>query len=447
MLNRSNMHPYQNRGVEYIKNIPYCALWFDMGLGKTTTTATALSDLMAEFEVGRTLIVAPKRVALTTWPMEFKKWSHLRHIRFELIVGNKKERIQSILKKSDVHIISRDNLFWLQQTVGKKWPWETVVLDESSSFKSQSSSRWKAARVIRRHTRRMVQLSATPAPNGLQDLWAQMYLLDQGQRLGATEKAYLERWFEVGHNGYGVKPKAHAKEEIYSLIDDIVVSMKAEDYLEMPEMILNSVEVDLPATAMAAYKKFERSMILELQSGTEVGVEFAAALVNKLLQCANGAVYTDDIKSWEVFHDEKIEALKEIVESNSGYPILVAYNFKSDLERIKRAFPKAVMMDDKVTTQEKWNRGKIPMLLTHPASSGHGLNLQGGSHIIVWFGLNWSLELYKQLNGRLYRQGQKSKTVVIHHIIAKGTVDERVLKVLTDKNATQEELMLAVKAS
>lgn len=446
MLHRHNMHKYQLRGAGFIRENPFCALWKDMGLGKTITVATAIRDLMWEFEVCRTLIIAPKRVALTTWPLEFKKWSHLRDLRYEVIAGNKNERVRAILRKADVHIVSRDNVDWLVKTLGDRWPWDMVIVDESSSFKSQSSNRWKALRKARRYIKRMVQLSATPAPNGLHDLWPQFYLLDLGARLGNTEDAFKQRWFRANPNGYGIQPLPGAEEHIHERVADIVLSMRAEDYLDMPELVLNRVEVDLPDEAMKRYKKFERDMILELKGVPEIEVDSAGALVGKLLQCANGAVYTDELKNWELFHDEKIEALKEVVEAHAGYPIMVAYNFKSDLARIKKAFPKAVVIDDNPETQERWNAGKIPMLLTHPASSGHGLNLQGGSHLMVWFGLNWSLELYKQLLGRLYRQGQKSKTVIVHHIIARGTVDERVMRVIESKEATQSRLLEAVKA-
>lgn len=439
------MHGYQNRSVAFGKHHNFCALWLDMGLGKSVSTATVMHDLMWEFEVGRTLVVAPKRVAVTTWPMEFKKWSHLRDIRYSVIAGSKEDRMRSMLKKADVHIISRDNIDWLWRTVGNQWPWDMVVLDESSSFKSQSSRRWKAMNEARRFVKRMIQLSATPAPNGLQDLWSQMYLLDRGKRLGNSEKAFKERWFTADHNGYGLKPREHAEAEIYELIGDIVMHMAAEDYLDMPELIMNRVEVELEPAVMRKYKAFEKDMMMSLSTVT-VEANNAASLVGKLLQCANGAIYTDELKNWELLHDEKIEALKEIVETHAGYPIMVAYNFKSDLQRLKKAFPKAVTMDDNIETQDRWNAGQIDMLLTHPASSGHGLNLQGGSHIIVWFGLNWSLELYKQLLGRLYRQGQKSKTVVVHHIVANGTVDERVLRVIESKDATQSALLEAVKA-
>lgn len=441
------MHNYQNRNVELMKEHESYGLWIAMGTGKTITTATALRDMMDDFTIGRALIVAPKRVALTTWPLEFRKWSHLQGIRTEVINGNKKERIQSVLKRSDIHIVSRDNIAWLWETCGKKWPWDTVVIDESSSFKAQSSRRWKAMRQARRYVKRLYELTATPSPNGLHDLWAQIYLMDKGARLGATEKDFHQRWFNYVQNGPSriLTPKDHAEAEIHQILSDIVSSMKAEDYLDMPDLILNRVECDLDHSTMQKYKRFEKEMIIQLESLTEIEVDSAGALCGKLLQFANGALYTDSLKNWELVHDEKIEALKEIIEAHEGYPVMVAYNFKSDLQRIKRALPHAVVMDDNIETQERWNAGKIPILLTHPASSGHGLNLQGGSHIIVWFGLTWSLELYQQLNGRLYRQGQKSETVIIHHILSRGTVDERVMRVLATKDATQKALLDAVK--
>jgi SNF2 family DNA or RNA helicase len=444
MPNREDMHDYQNVAVEFIKENPFCALWLSMGLGKSVSAGTAVRDLLWDFEVSRCLIIAPKRVAMTTWPMEFRKWPHMNDLRIQVITGDKNERIRAILKKADVHIVSRDNVDWLQKTVGAKWPWDMVIVDESSSFKNQSSGRWKALRIARRRITRMVQLSATPAPNGLQDLWSQMYLLDLGHRLGASEKDYKQRWFIADKSGYGVVPRDHSEGEIHEKVADMVISMKAEDYLDMPDLVMNRVEVDMEPAVYKKYKQFEKDMLIQLQ-GITVEADNAASLVGKLLQCANGAIYTDVTKNWELLHDEKIEALKEIVETHAGYPIMVAYNFKSDLQRLRKAFPKAVVMDDNIETQDRWNNGEIPMLLTHPASSGHGLNLQGGSHIIVWFGLNWSLELYQQLLGRLYRQGQKSKTVVVHHIVAKGTVDERVLRVIESKEATQTALLDAVK--
>jgi SNF2 family DNA or RNA helicase len=292
MLKRSDMHDRQENDVEILKENSAYGLWRQMGLGKTITTATALRDMMDDFTIGRALIVAPKRVALTTWPLEFRKWEHLQGIRTEVITGNKKERIQGLLKRSDIHIISRDNLGWLWETCGKKWPWDTVVIDESSSFKSQSSNRWKAMRQARRRIKRIFELTATPSPNGLQDLWAQIYLMDFGQRLGATEKDFHQRWFNYDKSGYGLIPKDHAEAEIHEILSDIVSSMKAEDYLDMPDLIMNSVECDLEPAVMKQYKKFERDMIIQLRlSGdgrVQLQVGFAAHQKSLPTRCGNG---------------------------------------------------------------------------------------------------------------------------------------------------------------
>lgn len=451
LLTRDQMHSYQNRAADFICNVAGntaigCALWLDMGLGKTVSTATAASDLLTGLEVGRVLIIAPKRVALTTWPLELRNWDHLMHIRFSVISGDQKQRTAAILTRADVHIISRDNVAWLVRMVGKQWPWDMVIIDESSSFKSQSSNRWKAIKAVLRTITRVVELSATPAPQGLIDLWAQFFLLDKGERLGASEKAFKKRWFHEDRERHLIVPREHADAEIHALVSDITMYMQAEDYLDMPERIYNRVEVDMPREVLVQYQNFERDMILELEElDLEVEAENAATLTNKLLQYANGAIYVNEARDWELLHDEKIDALRELVETHQGYPILVAYNFKSDLVRLQAAFPQAFVMDDDPDTQVRWNNGEIPILLTHPASSGHGLNLQRGSNIIVWFGLNWSLELYLQLTGRLYRQGQTQKTVVIHHIITRHTVDERVLRVIGKKDATQRELLEAVR--
>lgn len=448
MLTRANMHDYQTHSVDFIKTHRSCALWLDMGLGKTVSTATAIADLQSDFTVSRTLIIAPKRVALTTWPLELKNWDHLAHLTFSVIDGTAKQRTAALLSRVDIHIISRDNVAWLVKMCGKRWPWDMIVIDESSSFKSQSSNRWKALRKVLPKVCRVVELSATPAPQGLGDLWAQFFLLDRGERLGLTEEAFRSRWFNYDREKRLLTPKKHAKDEIYNLISDITIHMNAEDYLDMPELILNRIEVKMSQEVMRKYLDFEEKMIMEMK-GLDLDVEVqaanAAVLAGKLLQFSNGAVYTDEAQNFHVLHDEKIEALQEIVESHDGYPILVAYNFKSDLSRLKKAFPYAVSMDNNPETQKKWNNGEIQMLLTHPASSGHGLNLQKGSNVIVWFGLNWSLELYLQLRGRLYRQGQTKKTVVVHHIITKDTVDERVFRVLANKNASQVDLLNAVK--
>jgi len=451
LLTRDQMHPYQNRNVDFICNTASqvalgCALWLDMGLGKTVSAATAASDLLDDFSAGRILIVAPKRVALTTWPLELRNWDHLMHLNFSVISGNAKQRTSAILKRAEIHIISRDNMQWLVRMVGKQWPWDMVIIDESSSFKSQSSNRWKAIKAVLYTITRVVELSATPAPQGLIDLWAQFYLLDKGERLGASEKAFRKRWFVEDRDSRIVVPRAHADEEIHALVGDIAIHMNADDYLDMPELIMNRVEVDMPRDKMLQYQKFEKEMVLEMSHlDLDIEADNAAVLSGKLLQFANGAIYTNEVRDWELLHNEKIDALKEIIESHNGYPILVAYNFKSDLARLQEAFPGATVMDDDPETQVKWNDGEIPILLTHPASSGHGLNLQRGSNVIVWFGLSWSLEYYLQLIGRLNRQGQTQKTVVVHHIICRHTVDERVLRVIGRKDATQRQLLYAVR--
>lgn len=467
LLTRDMLHGYQNRAVEFIHDsldnstANGCALWLDMGLGKSVITATAASEMLSEFRRGRMLIVAPKRVALTTWPIELSSWEHLLHLRHEIIHGDAKERTRAIMRRADIHIISRDNLAWLVRMVGKQWPWDLVVLDESSSFKNPTSNRFKALKKALGRISTVIELSATPAPQGLVDIWSQFYLIDRGHRLGATQKAYHTRWFHIDRERHLCIPKKHAEEEIHELVSDITVHMNAEDYLDMPELMMNQVQVDLPANVRQQYDKFERDMLILMEEmetegllgeeqvitvgDIEIEADSAATLTGKLLQFANGAVYTDNAGSWARVHDEKIESIKEVVESLNGYPVLVAYNFKSDLARLKKAFPQAKVMDDDPETQHRWNRGEIPMLLVHPASAGHGLNLQKGSNTIIWFGLNWSLELYQQLLGRLYRQGQTKDTVVIHHIVARDTVDERVMSVLKHKGATQKGLLDAVR--
>lgn len=467
LLTRDMLHPYQDNAIEFIHNSldietsNGCALWLDLGLGKTVITATAASEMLSDFRRGRMLIVAPKRVALTTWPIELSNWEHLLHLRHEVIHGDAKERTAAIMRRADIHIISRDNLAWLVRMVGKQWPWDLVILDESSSFKNPSSNRFKALKKALGRISTVIELSATPSPQGLVDIWSQFYLIDRGHRLGATQKAYHSRWFHVDREKHLIIPKAHADAEIHERIADITVHMNADDYLDMPEKVLNQIVVDLPPDVRKQYDKFERDMLIELENmeseglldeehtvyvgDIEIEASNAATLTGKLLQFANGAIYTDAAGSWAKVHDEKIEAIKEVVESLNGHPVLVAYNFKSDLARLKKAFPGAKVMDDDPETQHRWNRGELPMLLVHPASAGHGLNLQKGSNTIIWFGLNWSLELYEQLVGRLYRQGQEHDTVVIHHIVARNTVDDRVMSVLKSKGATQTSLLNAVR--
>jgi SNF2 family DNA or RNA helicase len=467
LLTRDLLHGYQERAIRFIHDsldnhtANGCALWLDMGLGKSVITATAASEMLSEFKRGRMLVVAPKRVALTTWPIELSSWEQLLHLRHEVIHGNAKERTAAIMRRADIHIISRDNLAWLVRMVGKQWPWDLVILDESSSFKNPTSNRFKALKKALGRISTVVELSATPSPQGLIDIWSQFYLIDRGHRLGATQKAYHTRWFHVDREKHLIIPKAHADEEIHDLISDVTVHMNADDYLDMPELIVNQVQVDLPASARRDYERFEKDMLIQMESleieglldeeevkkveDIEIEASNAATLTGKLLQFANGAIYTDAAGSWVKVHDEKIEAIKEVVEALSGYPVLVAYNFKSDLARLKKTFPFAKVMDDDPETQHRWNRGELPMMLVHPASAGHGLNLQKGSNVIIWFGLNWSLELYQQLLGRLYRQGQTKDSVIVHHIAARDTVDERVMSVLKHKGATQKSLLDAVR--
>ena len=393
------------------------------------------------------LVVAPKRVAQSVWMQEAAKWDHTKHLQVVRVLGNAAERRAALAKSADVYVINRENVAWLVEEVGRKWDFDMVVLDELSSFKSRSSQRWKAIRKVRSRIKRMVGLTGTPAPNGLIDLWAQIFLLDGGEALEHTLGGYRERYFKPGRCSgtvvYEWVPRLGAEEAIYKRLEGLCVSMKTIDHIRMPERVDNLIKVPLSAKAKQIYDEMQRDALVELQ-GETITAANAAAVTNKLLQLAQGAVY-DDEKNWHVIHDAKLDALEDIVEAANGKPVLVYYAFKSDLGRLKCNFPDAVELktDDDV---ERWNDQQIPMLLAHPDSAGHGLNLQSGGSIMVWFGLTWSLEKYQQANARLYRQGQKD-AVVIHHIIAEGTVDERIMRVLGGKASLQDELMEAVKAT
>lgn len=443
MLSRDDMHDYQNRAVQFIKDKGRCALLLDMGLGKTTSTLTAVSDLLDGFMVNKVLVIAPLRVANSVWAQESQKWSHLKHLSTNVCTGTERQRIAALSSQADVYTINRENVPWLVKHFGKKWPFDCVVIDESSSFKSASSQRFKALKKILPDTQYMVLLTGTPSPNGLLDLWSQIYLLDFGASLGRTMGGYKQRFFDSDHMGYKFTPRVGSDERIRSLINDFCLSMSAVDYLELPERINLNVEIELDAKARKFYEQFEKELLAELDNGEVVEALNAAVLANKLLQVSNGFTYTDDKKNWQTVHSAKLDALKELVEQNDE-PMLVAYNYKIDLERIVEAFPDAVVLDSDPETIARWNRGDIKMLLAHPASAGHGLNLQQGGSLCVWFGLNWSLELYQQFNARLHRQGQ-TKPVRIVHIVAKGCIDERVLTVLADKDAVQSKLLNALK--
>lgn len=439
-----NPHDYQEYAKNFILTHPICCLMLDMGLGKTIITLTALWLLTLDsFDAGKILVIAPKRVAEDTWPKELAKWEHLTGLSYSLVLGNQKQREEALSKKAFIYIINRENVVWLVKN--QAWDFDTVVIDELSSFKSNKAERFKALKKVRPKIQRVIGLTGTPAPNSLLDLWPQMYLLDMGQRLGRFIGGYRDRFFKPDKRNreiiYSYKPREGSEEKVYELISDICISMKAVDFLDMPERISNCIEVSMSQKEQELYDSFRRDMCLSI-GDTELDAINAAGLSNKLLQMANGAVYGDDKKVLGI-HDRKLDALEDLIEAANGKPLLIAYWYKHDLARISERFN--VRFIDTPKDIEDWNAGKIPVALIHPASAGHGLNLQDGGSTIVWFGLTWSLELYQQLNARLWRQGQKN-TVVIQHIVTKGTHDEDVIKVLKTKDRSQSALIDAVRA-
>ena len=438
-------HDYQKYAVEYIKSHPVTALFLDMGLGKTVTTLTAIRDLMYDtFEVQRVMVIAPLRVARDTWPGEIKKWDHLKELPCSVVVGSVAERKRALQQDADIYIVNRENLVWLYENC--RLDFDMVVLDELSSFKNAQSKRFKAMKAMRPKVKRIVGLTGTPSGNGLMDLWAEFRLLDMGERLGRYISQYRNLYFKPDkRNGmvvFSYKPLPGAEEAIYHQIADITVSMKANDYLKMPELVSVTKEVTLSEKEQKRYDELKKSLVLDLPDG-EVTAANAASLTMKLSQIANGAIYTDD-KDVVKIHDRKLDALEDLVESANGRPVLVAYWFKHDKDRIQKRMQARELKEPQDFTD--WNAGKIPVALIHPASAGHGLNLQQGGSILIWFGLTWSLELYQQTNARLWRQGQKSRTVIVQHIVARDTIDERILKVLEHKDGTQAALIDAVKA-
>lgn len=445
-------HKYQEYTISRILEQPKCGLFLDMGLGKTSCTLTAISELMFDrFDIGKVLVIAPKRVAEGTWSDEIEKWDHLKGLKVSVIAGTERQRIEALNAQADIYTLGRDNVVWLVehlQKYKKSWPFDCLVLDELSSFKNTKSKRFKALKKVTPLLDRVIGLTGTPTPNSLIELWPQMYLLDRGERLGNTQSAYKDRYFYPvsgqGHVVFKYGLKDGAEQAIHRKIGDICVSMKAEDHLNMPERIDNYINIKLPSSVMQQYREFEKEKILEIQNEVLTAAS-AGVVANKLLQFANGSVY-DDEKNTHFVHDCKIEALKEIVDTSQGQPILVFYNFKHDYEALIKEFGslKPRMLEGNKDIKE-WNGGKIQMVLAHPASIGHGLNIQAGGHIIVWFGLTWSLELYQQANARLYRQGQK-ESVIVHHLVSEGTIDEQVIKALKSKDKSQSALMEAVKA-
>jgi len=450
-MNRSDLHNYQNGAVDHIKNNPYCGLFLDMGLGKTVSTLTAINELVfEELDIDTVLIVAPKRVVESVWDAEIEKWNHLKKLTITKIVGNEKQRKAALQKKTFIHIISRDNLAWLCGLYGGNLPYHLGVVDESSSFKSPKSQRFKAFKMAQPSFKRVVILTGTPAPNGLIDLWSQIYLLDRGERLGKTITQFRESYFRPDkRNGsiiFNYKPQDDGEERIHNKIADICMSMKAKDYLDLPQRINNYIEIDFPEDLRKKYDDFERDQVLELlASEKEITAVNAATLNNKLLQFANGAIY-DENKDYHVIHDLKLDATEEIIENANGKPVLIAYAYKHDaerlLERLKKYKP-VLLKDD--ADIKKWNKGEIQVMIMHPASGGHGLNLQYGGNILLWFGLTWSLELYMQLNSRLDRQGQ-TESVIVNHLKIRNTWDDTVIKALEEKDQRQDLLMEAVKS-
>lgn len=445
-------HDYQQFSINWILDHSRAGLFLDMGLGKTSCTLTALEELFFNrFEIDRALIIAPKRVAESTWSDEIEKWDHLKDLRISVIAGSAKKRIAALEADADIYTLGRDNVVWLIEYLQEhkiKWPFDALVIDELSSFKDTKSKRFKALKKITPMINRVIGLTGTPTPNSLIELWPQMYLLDRGERLGKTAGSYKDRYFYPvsgqGHITYKWGLKENAEKAIYEKIGDICVSMKSEDHLKMPDRIDNVIGIKLPREVQQAYNEFEKEKILEMGDDVLTAAN-AAVVAGKLLQFANGNIYDDD-KNVHFVHRCKIDALKEIVDTSQGQPILVFYNFKHDyralLDEFKTLKPRTLETSQDI---RDWNSGKIQMILAHPASIGHGLNIQAGGHIIVWYGLTWSLELYQQANARLYRQGQKD-SVIIHHLVADGTMDEQVINILKSKDKNQNALMEAVKA-
>ena len=454
ILDESCLHNYQQYCVDFLEAHPQCALFLDCGLGKTIITLTAIQHLMYDsYEVNRVLIIAPLRVARDTWIAELSKWAHLSGLRMQRVIGTEKERVRALGERADVYVINRENTEWLvKHYAGRKLPFDMLILDELSSFKNYRSKRFMALKKVVGQFSRVVGLTGTPAPNSLEELWPQVFLLDRGARLGRTMRTYLDLYFTTPNSWlpYKHELKDGAEDAIYKKLSDICVSMKAADHLNMPERVDNVVEVMLSTREMKLYKQMERDMLLPYADGDIMAIN-AAVLANKLLQLANGACY-DEFHNVKTIHDHKLDALEDLIEAANGKPVLIMYSYQHDLTRIQERLgaygpdnPNGVRRLVSEQDMTDWCAGKIPIAATQPASTGHGLNLQSGGSTIIWFGLTWSLELYEQANARLWRQGQKN-TVVIHHIITKDTTDEKAMRALHDKAAGQDALLAAVKA-
>ena len=443
-----NPHNYQTYATDFMINNPVSAVFLDMGLGKTVITLTAINEMCRDsFLVSKVLVIAPLRVARDTWPAEIEKWNHLKGLTYAVAVGTEAERRAALLQKASVYIINRENLCWLIEDSGLPFDFDMVVIDELSSFKSHRAKRFKSLLKARPRIKRIVGLTGTPSTNGLMDLWAEFRILDLGKRLGRYITHYRQNYFIPDkRNGmvvFSYKPLPGAEEAIYKQIDDITISMKADDYLDMPDCIYNEVKVKLDQKERKVYNTLKKELVVSI-GADEVDASNAAVLSNKLSQLANGAIYSDDRKVISI-HDRKLDALEDLIEAANGKPVLVAYWFKHDFERIKKRFEVREIKSSKDIVD--WNNGKIPVAVIHPASAGHGLNLQAGGSTLIWYGITWSLELYQQTNARLWRQGQKSEAVIIHHIIAEKTVDEQIMAALNKKEKTQSALIDAVRVN
>lgn len=446
-MKKFNPYPHQAAGIDWIISHSACALFWGMGTGKTVTTLSALDAILYDrLEAGPVLVIAPKRVAENTWSKEADKWEHLQHLRVSRVMGTAAQREAALHAAADLYVINRENVVWLVDLLGKQWPFRVVVIDELSSFKSQQAKRWKALRRVRGKIERIIGLTGTPRPNGLEDLWPEVYLLDQGARLGRTLGAFRDTYLlpdkRNGQTIFSYKPRPGAEDAAYMELADICMSIKKDDVLQLPGQVYENIDLQLPPAILKQYKAFEREKVLEsvsadgtIMAGTE------ASLTNKLLQFSNGAIYDEYGQAWKI-HDTKLDALEELLEEAGGDPVLVLYAYKHDADRIRQRIKCRAL--DKPEDMDAWNRGEIPVALAHPASIGHGLNLQDGGHIIVWFGLSWSLELYQQANERLNRPGQKN-VCRIYHLICKGTHDERVLKALENKDKGQAAAIEALR--
>ncbi len=445
-------HDYQKYSIEFVKTHPIAALLLSMGLGKTSTTLTALDDLLFDsFEIHKVLVIAPLRVT-KVWLDEVKKWNHLNYLRCSLVVGTEQERKRALWANADIYIINRENVQWLIDESGIPFDFDTLVVDELSSFKNFKTKRFKSLMKVRPMVKRVIGLTGTPTSNGLMDLWSEFKLLDQGKRLGRFITNYRDQYFRPDkRNGqvvFSYKPLPFAEDAIYDKISDITISMKANDYLNMPELISNHIEVEMSEKEMKVYQELKQELVITL-GDEDVTASNAASLSNKLTQMANGAIYLDNHES-AIIHDRKLDALEDLIEAQCDKPVLVAYWFKHDLDRIKNRLEELKVNFKEIKTEasiEDWNKGNIEVGLIHPASAGHGLNLQEGGSTLIWFGLTWSLELYEQTNARLYRQGQKDRCVVIEHIVTKGIIDEQIIKALEEKDKSQSRLIDAVKAN